>query len=89
MSKDTMDVIHLLNAVTKEIEENLSDDGEISKLEVLKSAFDLADETLAAIEGVENIDDEIKALEGEELKKVAGEAIHAAINLAKAVQSAV
>ena len=86
MSKDTMDVIELVKAVSVEIRENLSDDGEISKLEVLKSAFDLADETLAAIEGMENIDDEIMGLEGDELKKVAGEAIHCLVDLAKAVR---
>ena len=70
--EQTRELKDFLLDLIKDIGESLSDDGKISTFEALQLAMENAPGAVVAFKGYDNIDDELKDADPEELKELAG-----------------
>ena len=76
--KETMELLDFAIAATKDVKEAKSDDGKISTIEWFQIIASNAGEAYFALEGIDKIEDEVKAASREDLEMVAKKAMELA-----------
>ena len=86
--QETLDVITGTAEIVRDLAEHLSDDGKISSFEWAQTAMENAPTIMKMVNGFGEVDDELKDLDQDELKLLAGEALNLVKDVWKLVQDA-
>lgn len=80
---ETLDAVDYLEAVKKKLHEHKSDDGKISTGEIANTMITTAPESIKALVGSGDIDDELRDLNGEEKERLLRAALPTLLGFAK------
>lgn len=73
--EELLDLIEGTTEIAKDLREHLDDDNRISALEWAQTAMENAPTIMSMINGIGDVDDELKDLDKEELKLVASKSV--------------